>query len=111
VWAHNRLRENGRSLAEHALQEPAFLNNSARFIVYGHTHFHEIIPLDSDGEPPHEQDQLYINSGTWRSYYDLAVKDPKEQKFVRYQTLTYLTFYKDDEREGRLFETWSGAYV
>ena len=110
LWIHQRLRENGRSLAEHALQEPAFLNDSARFIVYGHTHFHEIVPLDSDGEPPDEQNQLYINSGTWRSYYDLAVKDPREQKFVRYQTFTYLTFYKDGERRGRLFETWSGAY-
>jgi len=111
VWVRDRLRENAHSFAEHALHEPAFLNNSARFIIYGHTHHHEIIPLDSDGEPPHERNQLYINSGTWRSYYDLAVKDPKEQKFVRYQTLTYLTFYKDDERAGRLFETWSGAYV
>jgi UDP-2,3-diacylglucosamine pyrophosphatase LpxH len=111
VWVRDRLREKELSFAEHALQEPAFLNNSARFIIYGHTHHHEIIPLDSDGEPPHERNQLYINSGTWRSYYDLAVKDPKEQKFVRYQTLTYLTFYKDDERAGRLFETWSGAYV
>jgi UDP-2,3-diacylglucosamine pyrophosphatase LpxH len=111
VWVHNKLREHDRSLAENALQEPAFLNDSARFIIYGHTHHHEIIPLDSDGEPPNEQNQLYINSGTWRSYYDLAVKDPKEQKFVRYQTLTYLTFYNDGERGGRLFETWSGAYV
>jgi UDP-2,3-diacylglucosamine pyrophosphatase LpxH len=111
LWVHDRLRENGHSLAEHALQEPAFLDNSARFIVYGHTHSHEIVPLDSDGEPPNEQNQFYINSGTWRSYYDLAVKDPRQQKFVRYQTFTYLTFYKDGERGGRLFETWSGAYV
>ncbi|HLO14811.1 MAG TPA: hypothetical protein VK206_08280 [Anaerolineales bacterium] len=111
VWIRQRLHENERSLSDHALQEPAFLNNSAHFIIYGHTHHHEIVPLDLDGEPPHEQNQLYINSGTWRSYYDLAVKDPKEQKFVRYQTLTYLTFYKDDERAGRLFETWSAAYV
>jgi len=111
VWVHNKLRENDRSLAENALQEPAFLNNTARFIIYGHTHHHEIVPLDSDGEPPNEQNQLYINSGTWRSYYDLAVKDPKEQRFVRYQTFTYLTFYKDDERGGRLFESWSGAYL
>ena len=111
LWANQRLREKGRSLAEHALQEPAFLNNSAHFIVYGHTHVHEIVPLDSDGEPPEEQNQLYINSGTWRSYYDLAVKDPSEQKFVPYETFTYLTFYKDGERRGRLFETWSGAYV
>ena len=111
IWVHKKLDENDRSLAENALQEPAFLDNSARFIVYGHTHHHEIVPLDSDGEPPNEQNQFYINSGTWRSYYDLAVKDPREQKFVRYQTFTYLTFYKDGERSGRLFETWSGAYV
>jgi len=111
IWIRDRLGENDRSLAEHALHEPAFLNDSARFVVYGHTHHHEIIPLDSDGEPPNEQNQLYINSGTWRSYYDLAVKDPTEQKFVRYQTLTYLTFYKDDEREGRKFEVWSGAFA
>jgi UDP-2,3-diacylglucosamine pyrophosphatase LpxH len=111
LWVHDRLRENGHSLAEHALLEPAFLSGSARFVVYGHTHQHEIVPLDAAGQPPDEQNQFYINSGTWRSYYDLAVKDPKEQKFVRYQTFTYLTFYKDGERGGRLFETWSGAYV
>ena len=111
VWVHNKLRENDRSLAENALQEPSFLNKTARFIIYGHTHHHEIVPLDSDGEPPNEQNQLYINSGTWRSYYDLAVKNPKDHKFIRYQTFTYLTFYKDDERGGRLFESWSGAYI
>lgn len=111
LWVHDRLRENDHSLAENALREPAFLDNSARFVVYGHTHHHEITPLDSDGEPPDEQNQFYINSGTWRSYYNLAVKDPAEQKFVQYQTLTYLTFYKDGERAGRHFETWSGAYI
>ncbi len=111
VWVSNRLHESEHSLADHALREAAFLDNSARFIVYGHTHQHEIVPLDSDGEPPLEQNQLYFNSGTWRTYYNLAVKDPSEQKFVQYQTLTYLTFYKDMERAGRLFETWSGAYM
>jgi UDP-2,3-diacylglucosamine pyrophosphatase LpxH len=111
LWIHNKLDENERSLAEHALQEPDFLNNSARFVVYGHTHHHEVVPLDSDGQPPDEQNQFYINSGTWRSYYDLAVKDPKEQKFVRYQAFTYLSFYKDEERGGRTFEAWTGSYV
>ena len=67
--------------------------------------------LNSFGEPPNHQDQLYINSGTWHSYFDLAIKDPSEQRFIPYETLTYLTFYKDGEREGRLFETWSGAYA
>lgn len=111
LWVHTRLNENERSLAENALREPAFLNNSARFVVYGHTHHHEIIPLDSDGEPPNERHQFYFNSGTWRSYYDLAIKNPRDQKFVRYHTFTYLAFYKDGERSGREFEAWSGAFV
>lgn len=111
LWVHTKLNENDRSLAENALKEPAFLNNSARFIVYGHTHHHEIVPLDSDGEPPNEKNQFYFNSGTWRSYYDLAIKNPREQKFVRYHTFTYLTFYKDGERSGKEFEAWSGAFV
>lgn len=111
VWVRDRMSENGRSFAEQALTEPAFLDESARFIVYGHTHHHEIVSLNSQGEPPNRQDQLYINSGTWHSYFDLAIKDPGEQRFIPYETLTYLTFYKDGEREGRLFETWSGAYA
>ena len=111
MWVRNKMSEGELSFAEHALNEPAFLNDTARFIVYGHTHHHEIVSLDSHGDPSNPQSQLYFNSGTWHSYFDLAIKDPKEQKFIPYQTLTYLTFYKDDEREGRLFEVWSGAYA
>ncbi len=111
VWVRDRMSEGNRSFAEHALSEPAFLNDTARFIVYGHTHHHEIVSLDSFGDPPNGEDQVYINSGTWHSYFDLAIKDPTQQRFVPYETLTYLTFYKDDERGGRLFEAWSGAYA
>lgn len=111
TWARDKLWESDRSFAEHALREPAFRDNLADFIIYGHTHHHEIISLDTHGNPPREQNQLYINSGTWHTYFDLAVKDVTEQKFIPYQTLTYLTFYKDGEREGRHFETWSGAYA
>lgn len=111
LWVRDRLWENDRSFAGHALTEPAFLDGAARFIVYGHTHQHEIVPLDSSGDPPAGQNQLYFNSGTWHSYFDLAIKDPTQQKFIPYETLTYLTFYRDGEREGRLFETWSGAYA
>ena len=110
IWVRDKLSEKERSFAEHALHEPAFINDTARYIVYGHTHHHEIISLDSHGRPPTEQSQLYLNSGTWHSYFDLAIKDPEEQKFVPYQSITYLTFYKDGEREGRQFEAWSGTY-
>jgi hypothetical protein len=111
AWVYEKFGQKEQSFAKHALQEPAFLNDSARYIVYGHTHHHEIVPLDEDIKPPHTESQIYFNSGTWHSYYALAIKNPAEQKFVPYQALTYLTFYKDGEREGHHFETWSGAYV
>ncbi|MGB7873710.1 MAG: hypothetical protein WBL25_04950 [Anaerolineales bacterium] len=111
AWAYDKFGGEKQSFAEHALQEPAFLNDSARYIVYGHTHHHEIVPLDEDMKPPHTESQLYFNSGTWHSYYALAIKNPAEQKFVPYQALTYLIFYKGDERGGHHFETWSGAYA
>jgi hypothetical protein len=96
------------SFAQFALNEPAFRDDSARYIVYGHTHHQETIPLDYDD---HGGNQIYFNSGTWHTYFDLARKDPKEKKFVPYKALTYITFYKDDEHDDRHFETWTGAYA
>jgi UDP-2,3-diacylglucosamine pyrophosphatase LpxH len=110
-WIRNKVNEGERSFAEHALDEPAFKNKTSQYILYGHTHHHEVISLDSDGGPFEIQDQIYFNTGTWHTYFDLATKNPKEQKFIPYQTLTYIAFYKDDEREGRQFETWSGTYA
>lgn len=106
-WVHDKLWGGEHSFANHALREPAFLNGSAQYIVYGHTHHHEIVPLDT---LQNRQSQLYFNSGTWHSYYDLAIRNLKEQKFIPYQAITYLTFYKEDEHDGRRFESWSGAY-
>ena len=97
-----------RSFVRYALREPAFLDDSARYIVYGHTHYHETVPLDYDDLGGN---QIYFNSGTWHTYFDLARKNPTEKKFVPYKALTYITFYKDDEHDDRHFETWSGAYA
>ncbi len=38
VWARGKFGGDGLSFAKHALKEPAFLNEEARYIVYGHTH-------------------------------------------------------------------------
>ncbi len=111
VWVRDKMSEGGLSFAKHALNEPCFLDDSARYIVYGHTHHPEVVSLDSNGEiAPFVNSQVYFNSGTWHSYYDLAIKNPEEQKFIPYQALTYLTFYSDGERGGRSFETWSGSF-
>ena len=97
-----------RSFAQFALKEPTFENDTSRYIVYGHTHHHETIPLDYDEG---NGAQVYFNSGTWHTYFDLTRKNPQEKKFVPYKALTYITFFKKDEHGDQDFETWSGAYA
>jgi UDP-2,3-diacylglucosamine pyrophosphatase LpxH len=103
-----------RSFAKFALDEPDFINTNenerAHFVVYGHTHHHEVIPMDYDNVFGNKY--MYFNSGTWHTYYDLARKQPKEKKFIPYKTLTYITFYRKVIEHGdQDFETWSGAYA
>lgn len=111
IWVRNKMWGVKHSFASHALLEPTFLNNTNQFVVYGHTHHYEVIPLGTDNGIPQAESQLYFNSGTWHSYYDLAIKNPREQKFVPYQSLTYISFFTHQEHDGRRFETWSGAYA
>ncbi|NCP86108.1 hypothetical protein GW829_01905 [bacterium] len=111
TWVRQKMWNGELSYTNFALKEPTLLNGSARYIAYGHTHHHEVIPLDSDGLPPTRSYELYMNSGTWHSYYTLTAKDPKAQKFVPYQMLTYLIVYRGDQRGGRHFEAWSGAFA
>jgi len=103
------------SYAAHAMNEPAIRNHQARFVVYGHTHFQEIVPLDAYGYLSDPESQIYINSGTWHSYYAIAARDHahlhQPDAFVPYQSMTYLAFYKDGERGGRSFEVWSGTFA
>jgi UDP-2,3-diacylglucosamine pyrophosphatase LpxH len=117
LWVQEKFR-NGENLsfADHALKEKAFLDGEADFIVYGHTHHQEVVALDTTTRPTREPahapiySQIYFNSGTWHTYYDLAIHKPQEQKFIPYQVMTYLTFYKEGERSNYRFETWSGTF-
>lgn len=92
-----------------AFREPAFKNQISRFVVYGHTHHHEIVPLQSTPVSGGLCNQVYINSGTWRAVHELAQLHPDREEFISYHVMTYLAFFKDGERKGRAFESWSGA--
>lgn len=92
-----------------ALQETAFLDRSARCIVYGHTHQYALVALEVPFTPRGIFNQVYLNSGTWRPYHQLAKHHPKQEQFVPYQLMTYIAFYQDDERGGRRYESWTGA--
>ena len=111
LWIREKFMSGNITFAQNALKEAAFLERTAQFIVYGHTHHHEIVPLDSyPGFRNNPTNQIYFNTGTWHTYYDLAVFKPSEQKFISYQVLSYITFFKDDQRGGRRFEAWSGSF-
>ena len=106
-WVAAKVASHEGPFYPNAFSEPAFKSGEADFIVYGHTHHHEIMPLNvvADGSNA----QIYINSGTWRTVHELARLHVSEQEFAGYHVMTYLAFFKDDERNGRKFETWSGT--
>ncbi|HEX9111941.1 MAG TPA: hypothetical protein VF845_10720 [Terriglobales bacterium] len=111
LWAEKKFGiGNDGPFYPNALNEKAFKDRTAAHFVYGHTHLYEIVTLRaSEPRAGIGFDQVYVNSGTWRAVHELAVATPKEEQFVGYNVMTYLVFYKDDERTSRGFESWSGA--
>ena len=99
------------SFAKHAMKEEAFRSRKADFIVYGHTHYHETIPLDVYNHQGKDIYQFLVNTGTWRSYYDLSRYHPEQQKFMPLQLMSYMTFFIGDECNGRRHEAWLGKLV
>lgn len=97
------------SFFQHALAEQDFRNRRAKHIVYGHTHHAEMVPLDASYADGYTLHQAYFNSGTWRRVHTQTQFAPREHEFIAADTMTYLAFFKDDERNGRPYETWSGT--
>ena len=110
LWIQEEIWGGEISYAKKALKEPAFVENKASYIVYGHTHHHEVVPLDTLEKRTVHDDKFYFNSGTWYTYFDLSIHKPHEQKFVPYQVVSLLAFYRDDQRKGHRFETLSGTF-
>ena len=106
-----KLFDNDWSLVQNALREYAFTSRQADFIIYGHTHHHEIIPLDVYYNNEKDVYQFLVNTGTWRSYFDLTRYHPEQQKFLPFQLMSYLAFFTGDERKGRRHEAWLGKLV
>ncbi|HYO25858.1 MAG TPA: hypothetical protein VEQ85_13025 [Lacipirellulaceae bacterium] len=108
-WMWHLRGATSASYVQHALGEQDFRNRRAKHIVYGHTHGAEVVPLDASFAEGYVLHQAYFNSGTWRRVYEQTRLAPAEHEFIAADTLTYLAFFKDDERRGRPYETWSGS--
>lgn len=105
-------KKSGNSLESYyqsALEETPYKNGTADFVVYGHTHDYEVVPLNVRRNDAGTLRQLYINSGTWRQVHKLVKQDPDSLQFYDYDVMTYLAFFQGDERRGRRFESWSGS--
>jgi hypothetical protein len=67
------------------------------------------VPLDASFAEGYVLNQAYFNSGTWRRVYEQTRFAHHEHEFIAADALTYLAFFKDDERRGRPYETWTGT--
>lgn len=103
-WFTKKKNGSGETYYQHTYKEQAVKDHKA-FIVYGHTHHSEVVPLDNING----KDQIYIDCGTWRTVYEMAKTESKLPRFVNFKVMTYLAFFKEDERGGRKFESWSGS--
>lgn len=100
---------NERPNQRDAMSERAFKTRRARAIVYGHTHHQGIWPLDVYPTAKGFVERIYANTGTWRVLNQRveAHRDPPD--FMTYWVMTYVGLFRDDERGGRPFESWSGV--
>ena len=94
-------------LAEGAKRE----NERFRYVVYGHTHTPLQTPIrlvQSHQDEDERLEQVYINTGTWRSRYHQVMDG---NGFIGWKNMTYAVFYTAEERGGKLpgFETWTGT--
>lgn len=109
AWWNRATGDTAESYFAHAAREKVVEDHEARFVVYGHTHHHEIVPLDVPPKNGRRGAQVYFNAGTWRRVHRLARSSRSGRAFIAYDVMTYLAFFKDDERKGRPYACWSGA--
>jgi UDP-2,3-diacylglucosamine pyrophosphatase LpxH len=92
-----------------AWAEPRVRSGEARYVLYGHTHGHQIVPIDQVWLGNGTEDKMYFNTGTWRKTWNKVVCDKADIEFIDWKVLTYVAFYKDGENKDYSFEVWNGA--
>jgi hypothetical protein len=102
----------GNKFLEGAMTESLDEESGMNYVVYGHTHSPEMVPMRVERRNGIFQEQIYFNSGTWRPRHHGVEQG---QGFVSTKHMSYLIFYREDEanwRDGRpkgvSFETWDG---
>ncbi len=108
-WLNQIRGVDGDSYYYHALAEQDFRSRRSKYIIYGHTHLAESIPLDASYASGCVLNQEYFNSGTWRRVYRQTCLAPEQHEFIPGDMMTYTVFFHGDERKGRPYEAWTGS--
>ncbi len=95
--------------AHEAAQEPWLQDGRAKYVVYGHTHGQRVVPLDRKISAEKDEKLIYFNCGTWKRLHEQTIFSGEGTRFVDFLVMSYIAFFKDDERSGRPFETWTGT--
>lgn len=84
---------------------------NAKYVLYGHTHDHLIVPMDQVRLSNGTEDKIYFNTGTWRQTWNKTVFDKGNREFIGWKVLTYIAFYNEKENKvhGHKFDVWNGA--
>lgn len=86
-------------------------DKNAAYVVYGHTHNAQQIPLiiRSISEKK-DLEQVYFNSGTWRKVFERTAFDKENCDVIGWYVLTFIVFYLETEKEpDRNYEMWSAS--
>ena len=94
------------SIARFAHREKDIMENQANYVVYGHTHNHEVVSLDNENPVASAARRVYVNTGTWGAFHEVAAPNYKRTGTGSLNMVTCVAYYKDNERNGRRFEPW-----
>ncbi len=94
-------------MAKHGAKLLDATNGRLRYVVNGHSHFANMVPLGSiDGNPA-----VYFNTGTWRTVHQIGHGLGGRPSFLPYDAMSYLVFFPRTDELGRDFEWWTGVMV
>lgn len=94
-----------KEAARHCSAPEGTRREQSRFVVLGHTHRPEVVPLDRKGPV----ERVYINTGTWRTVHERCFGDSGNIDFLSHHVMSIAAIYVDGERGGRPYETWTGT--
>ena len=103
-----KLQTDLKEFHRRAIDEPRIRDGSADFVVYGHTHLAEIIPLQAMPGTC-ECCRTYFNAGTWRRGYLRTTPEAGACAMLSCHSLNVLAVYLPQERQGRRFEVSSST--